>query len=381
MAKQLEITDDARVSWKIFSRCIATLRDMQSTKPHDRIFAALGFLQLDQRNMGMIVPNYSISIQELFLEVTVMFLRQLPNLEILAQRENTRVETLSNLPSWVPDYSSSKGTQPFEQTRLNASGRIVSAPQFTVLGAELVIQGHAFDTIDAVHKRYTFASDSEAEHNNIAMLNTGFQAVTHLVRKSTLYSSDPLEVLWRTLIANHTDIEGHASIDSSHFRCFMAHAILGVLKDIPALAPEHVNIRPEQIGGIFPSSSSKPTPQMLHSLQEASNRVKVSLYPSADDVSLLDGVAKKAAVFLGAVARFVPQRQLYVTKSGLVGLGPASMQPGDKLVYIDGARLLFVLRQRGQEYELIGETYLHGRMNGELLNDGILGNLVNIVLV
>lgn len=72
MAKDLKLIDASRVLWEGFLDCI------QSTDPRDRSFAALGFLQLDERHRGAILPDYQTSVQELFIKVTTVLLSEFP---------------------------------------------------------------------------------------------------------------------------------------------------------------------------------------------------------------------------------------------------------------------------------------------------------------
>lgn len=54
--------------------------------PRSKIFAALGFLQLDERYRGVIIPDYQISVQELFIKVMTVLLSEFQGLEILTKR-------------------------------------------------------------------------------------------------------------------------------------------------------------------------------------------------------------------------------------------------------------------------------------------------------
>ena len=64
------------------------------------------------------------------------------------------------------------------------------------------------------------------------------------------------------------------------------------------------------------------------------------------------------------------------THNGFLGLGPPQAQRGDLIYIILGAYTPFLLRQKtageGQRrlYELVGECYMHGLMNGEGLDMG-----------
>jgi hypothetical protein len=63
------------------------------------------------------------------------------------------------------------------------------------------------------------------------------------------------------------------------------------------------------------------------------------------------------------------QQRLYKTSRGYIGLGPPSMRPGDEVWFICDVTVPFVLRREpsAQCYSMIAETYLHGFMNGEVL--------------
>ena len=54
----------------------------------------------------------------------------------------------------------------------------------------------------------------------------------------------------------------------------------------------------------------------------------------------------------------------FTTSSGKIGLGPAYMKPDDQLVVLQGGLWPFILRTHGNEYQLIGECYVHGIMFG-----------------
>jgi hypothetical protein len=63
-------------------------------------------------------------------------------------------------------------------------------------------------------------------------------------------------------------------------------------------------------------------------------------------------------------------RKLLRTKKGLLGLGPSSTGSGhapDQIWILKGSNVPFILRRDGnQRYEIVGEAYVHGIMNGEV---------------
>lgn len=60
-------------------------------------------------------------------------------------------------------------------------------------------------------------------------------------------------------------------------------------------------------------------------------------------------------------------RRFFATLGGYMGLGPPGMRPGDLTCVFLGGPVPWVIRQEGKEYVLIGECYVHGCMNGEVI--------------
>ena len=80
------------------------------------------------------------------------------------------------------------------------------------------------------------------------------------------------------------------------------------------------------------------------------------------------------ADFLSAVESSLQFRSLFVTRSGLLGLGPTTVVAGDVVAVLGGCKVPVVLRGVGgggggqggkKRYRLVGETYVHGIMDGE----------------
>jgi hypothetical protein len=62
----------------------------------------------------------------------------------------------------------------------------------------------------------------------------------------------------------------------------------------------------------------------------------------------------------------------FLSEKGYVGLAPKHALPGDKVCVILGAIVPYVLRRVGEEgFELVGEAYVHGIMDGEAMDLGL----------
>lgn len=60
-------------------------------------------------------------------------------------------------------------------------------------------------------------------------------------------------------------------------------------------------------------------------------------------------------------------RSFCITERGLIGLLPNDSKPGDILAVIHGLPTPYIIRQKGENFVLVGECYIHGIMYGEAL--------------
>jgi hypothetical protein len=65
-------------------------------------------------------------------------------------------------------------------------------------------------------------------------------------------------------------------------------------------------------------------------------------------------------------------RRFFVTKKGYFGIGPAELEEGDEIYILAGGKLPFVLRplpeSQPDTFELVGDCYVHGIMDGEAVS-------------
>jgi hypothetical protein len=64
------------------------------------------------------------------------------------------------------------------------------------------------------------------------------------------------------------------------------------------------------------------------------------------------------------MANSMGNRRMVRTEKGFIGLGPRLCQPLDCIAICKGGKLPLVLRPKGNCWELIGECYIHGVMDG-----------------
>jgi len=73
-------------------------------------------------------------------------------------------------------------------------------------------------------------------------------------------------------------------------------------------------------------------------------------------------------------------RKLFASERGYLGLGPAAVLPGDIIAAIFGLETPLVLRSVGTDsYQIVGEAYVHGIMDGEAMKGSLSTGTFNIV--
>lgn len=83
---------------------------------------------------------------------------------------------------------------------------------------------------------------------------------------------------------------------------------------------------------------------------------------------LKDSNLKQCMLQFMAAASFATHGgRLFCTKSGYMGLAPKCTMVGDQVCVFISAEVPYVLRRTGPAFELVGECYCHGIMEGEMM--------------
>src|SRR5262249_55502882 len=68
------------------------------------------------------------------------------------------------------------------------------------------------------------------------------------------------------------------------------------------------------------------------------------------------------------VEKYALGRRFFVTKGGYFGLAPKEAERGDEITILLGLDVPLICRRNGDStYKVIGESYVHGLMEGELI--------------
>jgi hypothetical protein len=83
--------------------------------------------------------------------------------------------------------------------------------------------------------------------------------------------------------------------------------------------------------------------------------------------------------WLRTIISFIYERSMFLTEKSHLGLCYPACQPGDEIWILHGGRVPFILRpidqsyeqglQHGDQYKFMGDSYLHGFMDGEVFKN------------
>ncbi|KAL8747764.1 MAG: hypothetical protein Q9190_000422 [Brigantiaea leucoxantha] len=100
-------------------------------------------------------------------------------------------------------------------------------------------------------------------------------------------------------------------------------------------------------------------------VQQSNDKTRPSKKPSAIPQNTKRRVEK---LFWYEMLGVIKNRQFCTTKKGYMGWAPPGAKSGDRICILFGGQTPFVVRPVKQGYELLGEAYVHGLMNGEALD-------------
>jgi hypothetical protein len=261
-----------------------------------------------------IVPNYSKAPEEVFKNAVLQEINTRQRMEILVVCRFIDPASVLPLPSWVFDFS-----VPYRLgSTLNfadATGRSRAESRYDPSGSSLTIQGLQICVIDQVFEAIPF----DAKFPEILTKCQAWELVGGYTTSQT---------------------RGVPSIDA-----FIATIFSGPITD--ALLSDTVLDM-----------------QILRKLYVLPCEQKHFTTPSGDKAENMEVEMR----YVGRIQWHLPGRRLFRTHSGMLGLCPVWASKGDIVIVALGCVSPLVLRAaEGNCYQVGGECFVHGMMNGEAL--------------
>jgi hypothetical protein len=313
-------------------------RGLSCKEPKDHIYAFLGhpLAQLEDGSGPIIQPDYEKDTRMVYQDTATVLLKD-SALRALSAVEHDYSTIAEDFPSWV-----FRGDVELVQNALgvwrgyyfHASANVTAEPPTLTEGNSLRLRGIVVDVVSKTYQFSTTSEDLETPSDLRSRQPGDHQPVSldriwndiHNDETPCIYPSDErLKAFSLTLCAGLTNYERAEDNLTLHWANFVAYWRLRLQ-----------------------STSTNPS---LEGLQEGEEKGDEERFWW--DMSLSG-----------------EGRSFLITQKGYYGLGPWIAEPGDLCCILIGANVPFVLRKTDKEshYRLVGETYIHGLMRGEILD-------------
>ena len=312
-----------------------------ATDPRDHVYALLGMTS-DAEELG-ILADYTKPCAESYTTIAAALLQRQSKLQILSRCRNPKVQ--KDLPSWVPDwsqpapvminnpqhsmYSAGRCTTAQKLFSLFTGGRNAMEQKLYVRGKILLVRGAIVGSVKKLGWSWNALGVEELK-DHPQVVRTGLSIIEEFVNTNcTAYKTrkDREDAVWRTPIVD------------------------------------------AEVGIFGPNGryNKRATKQMQSAPREFRD--------SGSKSNVVDEQCKHRylAAFLGC---FIG-RQYFSLSTGHLGLGPLDVRNGDLVCVIVDGDVPFVIRKAGAngsgrfqqqsetQYQLVGECYIHGIMDGE----------------
>lgn len=316
-------------------------RGAQATDPRDKVFAVMGMTPT------IINPDYSKATFDVYTEAAESVEPE-DMVAMLCCVDHP--QPVAGRPSWVPDWSTPRQTTALGYS--STSKAVYQNGKFSKLrprpirqdGKSLIVIGTLFDTISNLT---AVASSTLQDVPNTTTSTSKFviQSMAMATQHCSSYISSETGLFfafWQTLVAGK-DESGRMKAPTDEFAPIFAllfDCATGQSPSIPDQPPSH------------------PNPKRRLTLDKLKFRRPKKTYRQMQ-------LAFSAAV---------TARRFATTTKGYMGLVPRGAMLGDEVCVILGAHVPFLVRRVPHDeagtdrYQLLGECYLQGIMNGEVMD-------------
>lgn len=319
--------------------------------PRDKVFGLLGLCSTDVRKE--IRPNYSTPVPLVYEQVALNVIKRDRSLDVFSQvcrRFAYGVELATvNLPSWVPDWTSEiidyerlllTSRQAWNDYFKASSGALASIRY--VRQGRIVLKGMILGIVAVLGTPNSSLGLIESIYNNWRDV-AGVEALPHRLYNKT--STTYYDAFWQTLCSS-------------------------ILRPQTSLHGSVKGIR--TCNNAIHRSWYEAWCNWISDFDTDLDRI--------DDVSSECTGSEIQSFEMGVIAA-TSMRTLFISRDEeWLGLAPTDAIAGDVIALLEGGRVPYILRPGNETqagcYQVIGDAYVHGVMDGESWNPELLGEIV-----
>ncbi|KAK7211726.1 hypothetical protein V2G26_018904 [Clonostachys chloroleuca] len=349
-------------------------RSLEATDPRDKVYSLLGLIPETEADAMSIIPDYAASIEECYLQAATKIIWQSKSLDILTTDRMKNPNLQLDLPSWVPNWSYLSSPAPVSilgvieswlvdvesdpeplSGQYRASGSANHCTPQLIGPRTLRLSGYILDSITKMEAVLTVPQgDNEALAANMTSFRGASSFLTNLF--TGLGSYFETLVKWEHL-AMDKKYDPYPTGESAE-EAFASTMSVGSIQDGPITLEQFETWRTTLR---WPRKLMKLRYLGAHHLGAA---YKIPLAA----LGMLTSKARGDRTFSTAT-EFTLYRRLARTKMGYLAVVPADSCPGDPVALFEGCKTPLVLKEKGNQWELVGPAYVHGVMQGEAWDD------------
>ncbi|KAI1754226.1 heterokaryon incompatibility protein-domain-containing protein [Xylaria castorea] len=339
-----------------------------SSDPRDKLFALYGIASLDRMRLldqdfkvMEILPDYRTDPKALFVKTAKGILEKTQNLDLLLipRLRNPEDSRVKDLPSWVPDWSTiDADTEALCYTaspHYSASGNSSSAPHFSGPDQSLVtLSGYVLDHVVEIGVRSVDSNlpilsrpdATESAVGSLALLTIwvfewiDWEFSSHDMKGAYMNGEDMVDVYWALVMALRNQqtawyLDGLPSQDI------------------------HIGSFSNWLGRWLDRCPRVRSPRFPY------------IYYAVIFATLYARGLRRFSQYDDQLIRTIT---VIRTEKGCIGLAPVTVRPGDLVILCKGGKKPLIVRPSCNEpnstrFTLVGDTYLHGIMEGEAWNE------------
>ncbi|KAL7625002.1 hypothetical protein AAE478_004216 [Parahypoxylon ruwenzoriense] len=338
-------------------RLLAEHKNCSATNAKDKVYALLGLADpVEVTTVLGIVPNYrkEYTAVEAFTDTAVSILKVSGNLDLLSiPRSSTSGLSELCLPTWVPDWSRPSmayALPPISSIwSFAATGESSSHPVFRD-ASRLGLLGYVFDEVGWITHG---SGDKPAPHLfRFDLWFSEFAETMRFVTKNVRAWKNWRHEMGLRCAEHYVNGE---SIPRVFWRTFTGGR---------SFENENDEVQAYREWEEFIGNRKGPSGVLDRTFIWM---IYVSVWIVARELSIRVLGAERPTVKDDFVSMSYG-RSMFVSKDGYIGLGPSGIHVGDCLAFLEGGRAPYVLRRRDIYYELVGDCYIHGVMQGEIFD-------------
>ncbi|KAG8669386.1 hypothetical protein FPOAC2_08715 [Fusarium poae] len=381
----------------VLLRFLFTLFGLQASDPRDVVYGLVGIMKHMAAEDGLVLPsefepNYDIDIKDLLRNVAHKIIEATDSLVYITLVKGPDVRETPCLPSWVPDFpaimtNTLSGAQFRSVGIINSSKHVPHAPNprpFTIEGNILNVFGFCLGKIKKIGETYIETMQGRRGMSGDILLS---------MDEVYPYTGQPAdEAFWRTLI-HDTDFSNRP-------------ATLVRLGDFQRAILEEI-VHPLRVFHMEADTPSTGEALVLESLREMSYlddivaRYPSSIFPSLnlvkscldflpqehvelndEEIQMLKEPLSRNSMPPGSImaTTYINNRPI-LTDTGYLGMGLESCEIGDEVWIVAGSPAPLVMRttDKENEYFVVGESYIHGVMQGEAVTESVAWEKIQMV--